>query len=77
VKLRRRAQRFYRELEPRELEPVKRHRHEASMWFICGGTLAWCYQCGAIRFRSHKRWLRPTGLGGVNPWSKVKQENLK
>lgn len=73
MKLRRlRAERFYR-----EPEPVKRHRHEASMWFICGGALAWCYQCGAIRFQSHKRWLRPTGPGGMNPWGKLKQEVLK
>jgi hypothetical protein len=49
-------------------EKPKRHRHEASMWFIAGGAWAWCYQCGAIRPSGDgAKWQRTSGIGGPNP----------
>lgn len=48
-----------------------RHRHEQTMWLICGGSVAWCYQCGAWKYNfkttEPNRWQKPTGLGGPNP----------
>ena len=59
---------------------MTRHRHERSSWFIAGGGIEWCYQCGAWRYLNrnadHSRnpnasdvgkWQRPSGIGGENP----------
>lgn len=53
------------------------------MWLMCGGYLAWCYECGAVRRmqrteQSHgvapfdKHWTKPVGKGGENPALKEK-----
>lgn len=52
---------------------MKRHDHRQSLWAIAGGTLLWCYQCGAwtrnvARLPGERgTWHKPTGLGGPNP----------
>lgn len=59
---------------------MTRHRHERSSWFIAGGGIEWCYQCGAwrqLRFNADRsvspiegdegRWHCPSGIGGANP----------
>ena len=59
----------------------KRCRHR-SAWVINGGYGLWCYECGAYRQTkvvdgtNHivpigKRWIKPTGIGGENPASKL------
>ena len=61
------------------MEP-KRHRHERSSWLICGGSVEWCYQCGAWRQLRRTasatcmpipgpegKWHKPSGIGGPNP----------
>lgn len=51
-----------------------RHRN---FWAICGGSLLWCYECGALRRMSPMfpemvgPWTKPTGKGGENPWGQV------
>lgn len=46
----------------------KRHDHRQSLWLIAGGTICWCYQCGAWRINAPNHiWNRPTGLYGINP----------
>lgn len=53
-----------------------RHRN---FWAICGGSLLWCYECGALRRMSPMfpemvgPWTKPTGKGGENPWDKFSQ----
>ena len=32
--------------------------------------MLWCYQCGAIK-NGEEKWVRPTGVGGPNPATKV------
>lgn len=45
-----------------------RHDHRRSMWALAGGTLLWCYRCGALRHISvPSRWIKPTGPNGKNP----------
>lgn len=51
-------------------KPRPRHDHRQSLWIIAGGTLLWCYQCGAWRVnRAGKEWVwhRTAGIGGENP----------
>ena len=58
---------------------ASKHRHSKS-WLISGGTLEWCYECGAIRrlrIRNSdegthysepiERWTKPAGIGAENP----------
>jgi len=49
-------------------------------WIINGGYGLWCYECGAYRQSQiknntvvplGKRWIKPTGIGGENPASKL------
>lgn len=52
-----------------------RHRR---FWGICGGSLLWCYECGAIRMMHRVEgtngaipvsvWQAPTGKDSTNPW---------
>ena len=52
----------------------KRHDHRASMWLIAGGTVMWCYQCGAWKLNlpnARREWHKPTGIGGPNPAMKA------
>jgi len=49
------------------------HRHDRSMWIMCGGFLGWCYTCGAVRRLNKdggwhdKRWTVPSGDPADNP----------
>lgn len=60
---------------------VKDCRHRRS-WLMVGGSIEWCYQCGAIRRMKHvetgensvtpaSKWSLPTGKNGHNPWKSV------
>lgn len=50
---------------------MKRHDHRQSTWLIAGGSIIWCYQCGAWRMNmAAGKWHRPTGIGGENPATK-------
>jgi hypothetical protein len=46
-----------------------RHDHRKSTWIIAGGSILWCYQCGAWRSNvpGRMKWNKPTGIGGANP----------
>jgi hypothetical protein len=45
-----------------------KHDHRQSCWLIAGGSLIWCYQCGAWRVNAAKgEWHYPTGKNGKNP----------
>lgn len=46
-----------------------KHDHRQSLWIIGGGTILWCYQCGAWRPNTpgRMRWYRHVGIGGANP----------
>jgi len=55
-----------------------RCRHN-KYWVIAGGYWLWCYECGAIRKMKPvgnngvspewKRWQKPVGKDGGNPWN--------
>lgn len=54
-------------------------------WMICGGFGEWCYECGAFRglrqvaensFAARTTWVRPVGVGGENPYSKMRDLSL-
>jgi hypothetical protein len=57
----------------------KRCRHGTS-WLMCGGTLEWCWGCGAVRqlCQNHRpgatdliavtEWQKPVGAAAENPW---------
>ena len=50
----------------RKLTP--RHDHRRSLWIIAGGSVIWCYRCGAWRMNAKQSpWHRPTGKSGANP----------
>jgi hypothetical protein len=50
-------------------------------WIINSGYGLWCYECGAYRQAKQikdnvivplgKRWIKPTGIGGKNPFDKL------
>lgn len=53
----------------------QRCRHKKT-WLVSGGSLEWCYECGAIRGMRHiggnsvapdSKWVKPVGKGGENP----------
>lgn len=48
---------------------VRGHDHRRGLWIISGGSMLWCYQCGAIRPNraGRLRWAVPTGDAGSNP----------
>jgi hypothetical protein len=49
---------------------LNRHDHRRSLWIVGGGTILWCYQCGAFKpnHKDAKRgWTKPVGIGGKNP----------
>lgn len=54
---------------------MARHDHRQSFWAVAGGSMLWCYRCGAIRFmRGHSglpssKWIKTTGPRGDNPAS--------
>ena len=43
--------------------------HRRGLWIISGGSMLWCYQCGAIRPNQAGRlpWAIPTGDRNKNP----------
>lgn len=52
-------------------------RHRGT-WLICGGSVEWCYECGAWRQTKElgiasvvadSPWCYPVGVGAENPWS--------
>lgn len=47
----------------------KKHDHRKSLWLIAGGSLLWCYRCGAWRpnVPGYMYWHKPTGTNGANP----------
>lgn len=57
-------------------------RHQ-KCWFVCGGRIAWCYQCGAWRQMTliHGTngvapagpWCVPSGPCGVNPYDQFEK----
>lgn len=63
---------------------MKKSCNHRKAWIINGGYSLWCYECGAFRQTEPrmleneqvivplgKRWIKPTGIGGKNPYDKL------
>lgn len=63
----------------REVAVSEKCRHRR-YWLVAHGLVAWCYECGALRYMQLSddrtmvspigRWAKPVGKGGANPWEK-------
>ena len=60
----------------------ERCRHTGT-WFLAGGRVEWCWQCGALRAlhivgenacEPKGRWTKPRGKDGENPWDYYKRD---
>jgi hypothetical protein len=63
----------------------KKCKHR-NCWVINGGYGLWCYECGAYRQTTVEgvnsvvpigRWIKPTGIGGKNPYEKLVERKIK
>ena len=45
------------------------HDHRGSVWLIAGGSIIWCYACGAWRpnVAGKLQWHKPSGDKAINP----------